>query len=85
VNAVAATDINHRPATRQRGIGTIATAARIIVGALLLGSVVQGHLARGFHLSSWALGLLGFPAVLLAWQWLRARRTPTRRVRPAAG
>jgi hypothetical protein len=47
-------------------------------GALLVGSVVQGHLARGFHPSSWALGVLGFPAVLLAWQWLRARRTPTR-------
>lgn len=34
------------------------TAARIIVGVLLLGSVVQGHLA------SWALGFL---AMLLAW------------------
>jgi hypothetical protein len=45
---------------------------------LLLGSVVHGHLARGFHLSSWALGLVGFPALLLALQWLRARRTPTR-------
>jgi hypothetical protein len=44
-------------------------AARIIVGALLLGSVVQGHLA------SWALGFL---AMLLAWQWLRARRTSAR-------
>lgn len=48
------------------------TAARIIVGALLLGSVVQGHQA------SWALGLLGFLAMLLAWQWLRARRTSAR-------
>jgi hypothetical protein len=52
-------------------------------GALLVGSVVQGHLARGFHRSSWALGLLGFPAVLLAWPWLRARRTPTGWRRPA--
>lgn len=47
-------------------------AARTIVGALLLGSVVQGHLA------SWALGLLGFPAMLLAWQWPQARRTSAR-------
>jgi hypothetical protein len=46
--------------------------ARIIVGALLLGSVVQGQLA------SWALGLLGFPAMLLAWQWPRARRSSAR-------
>jgi hypothetical protein len=34
--------------------------------------------ARGFHLSAWALGLVGFPAVLVGLQWLRARRTPTR-------
>ena len=63
---------------RRRGIGPVGTAARLIVGALLLGSVVQGHLARGFHPSSWALGLVGFPALVLALQWLRARRTPTR-------
>jgi hypothetical protein len=43
----------------------------------MVGSVVQGHLARGFHLSSWALGLVGLPALVLALQWLRARRTPT--------
>jgi hypothetical protein len=62
---------------RRRGIGPVGTAARLLVGGLLLGSVVQGHLARGFHLSSWALGLVGFPALVLALQWLRARRTPT--------
>jgi hypothetical protein len=28
--------------------------------------------------ATWALGLLGFPAMLLAWQWLRARRTSAR-------
>jgi hypothetical protein len=39
--------------------------------------VVHGHLARGMHLSSWALGLVGLPALVLALQWLRARRTPT--------
>jgi hypothetical protein len=33
-------------------IGAIGTAARIIVGTLLLGSVIQGHLARGFHPSA---------------------------------
>ena len=36
------------------------------------------HLARGFHPSAWALGLLGFPAVVVGLQWLRARRTPAR-------
>ena len=74
---MAATGLN-QPAVRQRRIGPIGTAARIIVGLVLLGSVVQGHLARGFHLSSWALGLLGFPAMLVAWQWRRARRTSAR-------
>jgi hypothetical protein len=64
------------PAVRRRNIGPFGTAARIVVGALLLGSVAQGHLARGFHPSAWALGLVGFPAVLVGLQWLRARRTP---------
>ncbi len=70
------TDSNPQPAIRQRKIGPVGTTARVIVGALLLGSVAQGHLTRGFHPSAWALGLLGFPAVVLALQWLRARRTP---------
>src|SRR5918999_678605 len=74
---MAATNPN-LPATRQRGIGPSGTTARIVVGGLLLGSVMQGHLARGFHPSAWVLGLVGFPAVLVGLQWLRARRTPTR-------
>ena len=77
VSAMAATNTN-LPAVRQRKIGVLGTTARIVVGALLVGSVVQGHLARGFHLSAWVLGLVGFPAVLVGLQWLRARRTPTR-------
>jgi hypothetical protein len=66
------------PAIRRRSIGPGGTTARILVGALLVGSVAQGHLARGLHPSAWALGLVGFPAVLVGLQWLRARRTPTR-------
>lgn len=31
----------------------------------------------GFDPTSFILGLLGFPAALLAWQWIRARHTPT--------
>jgi hypothetical protein len=73
---MAATNTN-LPETRQRKIGPLGTAARIVVGALLVGSVAQGHLARGFHLSAWVLGLVGFPALLVGLQWLRARRTPT--------
>src|SRR5215218_6551498 len=77
VSAVAVTD-TPQPTMRQRQTGPLGTTARVLVGALLLGSVLQGHLARGFHLSAWALGLLGFPAVLVGLQWLRARRTPSR-------
>jgi hypothetical protein len=36
-----------------------------------------GQYRSGFYLAAWALGLLGFPAFLLAWQWWRARRTST--------
>ncbi len=68
---------NHTP-SRERGIGAAGTVARVAVGALLLGSVAWGHVQGGFHPAQWALGLLGFPAVLLTGQWLRARRTPTR-------
>jgi hypothetical protein len=77
VSAMVVTNTNLRT-TRQRQIGPFGTSVRIVIGALLVGSVVQGHLARGFHLSAWVLGLLGFPAVLVGLQWLRARRAPTR-------
>jgi hypothetical protein len=77
VSAMAATQTNP-PTIRRRNIGPFGTTARVLVGALLLGSVTWGHLARGFHLSAWALGLVGFPAVLVGLQWLRTRRTPIR-------
>jgi hypothetical protein len=75
---VAVTQHSNQTTDRRRGIGPVGTAARLLVGAFLLGSVVHGHLAGGFHVSSWALGLMGLPALVLALQWLRARRTPTR-------
>jgi len=59
---------------RTRVIGTAGTAARIMVGAALLGSVVTGEASRGWHPAAWALALLGFPAAALAAAWLRARR-----------
>jgi len=69
----------HNQGTGQRrGIGAIGTCARIVVGLLLLASVAQGQFRAGFAPGPWALGLVGFSALLLAWQWLRARRTPTR-------
>jgi hypothetical protein len=74
---MAATELRNQTMDRRRGIGPLGTTTRLLVVALLLGSVIWGHLDRGLHLSSWVLGLVGFPAVLLAVQWLRARRTPT--------
>jgi hypothetical protein len=71
-------DAHDRETDQRRGIGVMGTCARIVVGLLLLTSVAQGQLRAGFAPGSWALGLVGFPALLLAWQWLRARRTQTR-------
>lgn len=59
-----------------RVIGVWGTTARVVVGAAMVGSVVYGHAARGWHLSAWLLGLLVFPAVVLAGMWWRARRRP---------
>jgi hypothetical protein len=78
VNTTAVSDLHQQPAARHRSIGPIGTTARVLVGLALLGSVTWGHLARGFHPWSWALGLLGLPGLLVAVQWLRARRTRTR-------
>jgi len=65
-------------ATRlHRDVGPIGTAARLIVGLLLVGLIVYGQLSSG-HLSpaTWALGLIGFPALVLAWHFWRIRRNP---------
>jgi hypothetical protein len=71
---------------RRRQIGGIGTAARIVLGLvfLVLGvtaariSVIHGQVRFGFDALSVAIGLVGFPAVVLAWQWFRARIAPTR-------
>src|SRR5260370_7074821 len=65
-------------ATRpHRDIGPIATTARLVVGLLLVGLIVYGQLSSG-HLSpaTWALGLIGFPALVLAWHYWRIHRNP---------
>jgi hypothetical protein len=51
------------------------------VGLLLVGSIVYGQLwASGHGLSpaTWALGLIGFPALVLAWHSWRIHREPAR-------
>jgi hypothetical protein len=70
----------------RRQIGGIGTAARVVLGLvlLLLGvtgghvSVIPGQVGSGFEPLPVAVGLVGFPAVVLAWQWLRARLAPSR-------
>jgi hypothetical protein len=61
---------------RSRATGVSGTAARVAVGAALAGSVLSGHAARGWHPVAWLLGLLVFPAVVVAGIWWRARRNP---------
>lgn len=59
-----------------RDIGPVGTAARILLGGYMVGSVI----AAGLDPLEWALGLVALPAVLLGWQWLRTRRTARRLV-----
>src|SRR5215469_16127355 len=61
---------------QNRAIGIAGTAGRVLVGLLLVGSVLDGEVLRGFHAIAWLLGLVVFPALLLAAAWLRARRHP---------
>jgi hypothetical protein len=56
-----------------RAIGAWGTSARIVLGLVLVGSVLYGHWARGWHPAAWLLGVVGFPVVVLAWQWWRSR------------
>jgi hypothetical protein len=63
-----------------RDIGPIGTAVRLVVGFLLGGLIVYGQLSSSGHLTptTWALGLIGFPALVLAWHFWRIRRNPAR-------
>lgn len=59
-----------------RAIGTWGAAARVAVGAAMLGSVLYGHAARGWHPMAWLLGLVVFPGLVVAAAWWRARHQP---------
>jgi hypothetical protein len=61
-------------ADRSRAVGPAGTAARILLGGYLAGSVIEAEITGGFTPLLWVLGLLAFPGVLLAAQWARARR-----------
>lgn len=63
-------------AGRTRVIGAAGTAARVLIGLVLLASVLSGEVSRGWHPAAWVLALLVFPLAALAAAWLRARRHP---------
>lgn len=67
---------NASSTNRQRQIGRIGTAARVLVGVYLVGSVLQ--VDGDFPFWAWVVGLVGFPAVLLSWQRWRISRNPSR-------
>jgi len=57
----------------RRRIGPAGTIARVAVGAVFLAPALGGVFAP----SEWVLGLVGYPFLLLAWQWIRTRRDPS--------
>ena len=70
------TFLNKSATKRQRLIGPFGTAARVVVGLLIVGQVLR--IDGEFPLSAWVVGLVGFPAIVVAWQRWRARRHPSR-------
>jgi hypothetical protein len=63
-----------RVARRSRPIGPAGTAARILLGGYMVGSVIEVEIRDGFTPMLWALGAIAFPGILLAAQWAWARR-----------
>jgi len=76
----------HSNAANRRQIGPLGTAARVVLGAILVGFgalggrlvIPGGHPQLEWDWAALALGLVGFPALLLALQWLRLNRDPAR-------
>jgi hypothetical protein len=60
---------------RCRRIGPLGAGARLLVGGYLLWEVIATPVPDHVD-GSLVLGVVGFPAVLLAWQWWRSRRHP---------
>lgn len=78
--------MNQSENSQRRQIGTIGTVARVLIGFLMLlygltaGRIelMSGSIRTGFDPLSVAIGVVAFPAVMLAWQWLRARNRQAR-------
>ena len=80
------TNVNESEKARRRQIGTIGTVARVLIGffMVLYGltggriEVMHSNVQTGFDPLSVGVGVVAFPALLLAWQWIRARTAKTR-------
>lgn len=66
---------------QKRAIGTIGTIGRIILGFFLVAAPVWGPAwwgGEGLHWYEVVLGLVGFPAAVLVFQWLRLQMSDER-------
>ena len=78
--------MNESEKARRRQIGTIGTVARVLIGLLMLSygltggriEVMHGKVQTGFDPLSVGIGVVAFPALLIAWQWIRAGTAKTR-------
>lgn len=78
--------VNESEKGRRRQIGTIGTVTRVLIGSLMVLygftggriEVVRSNVQTGFDPLSVGIGIVAFPALLLAWQWIRARRAKAR-------
>ncbi len=74
------------PEKARRQIGTIGTVARVLIGFFMVFygltggriEVMNGNVQTGFDPLSVGIAVVAFPALLLAWQWIRARTAKTR-------
>ena len=75
------TNVNEAEKARRRQIGTVGTVARVLIGLFMVVygltggriEVMHGNVQTGFDLLSVGIGVVVFPALLLVWQWIRAR------------
>ncbi len=69
---------NDRANRFRRDIGPIGTAIRLILGVFLVSLIAYGEISHAGHLiaATWLLGLLGFPALVMAWHLWRIHRNP---------
>ena len=68
--------LRHGPGGARRAIGPMGTVARVVVGCIIVGDVVYGHVTGTFRLAQWIFGLVGFPGLILVVQAMRGRRDP---------